>query len=38
MTVKEKRRIIEKYLIQILRRQWGGNDAIHKIVLNEKNN
>jgi hypothetical protein len=38
MTVKEKRRIIEKYLIQILRRQYGGNDAIHKIDINEKNN
>lgn len=38
MTVKEKRRIIEQHLIQILRKQLGGKDAIHKIVLNEKNN
>jgi hypothetical protein len=30
MTVKEKRRIIEQHIIQILRRQMGGNDAIHK--------
>ena len=33
MTVKEKRRIIEQHVIQILRRQMGGNDAIHKIKI-----
>jgi hypothetical protein len=38
MTVKEKRRIIEKHLIQILRRQYGGNDGIHKIDMNGKDN
>jgi hypothetical protein len=39
MTVKERRRIMEQYLIQILiRRQLGGNDGIHKIVKNEKDN
>jgi hypothetical protein len=32
MTIKEKRRIIEQHVIQILRRQWGGNDGIHKIT------
>ena len=32
MTVKEKRRIIEQHVIQILRRQWGGDDGIHKIT------
>ena len=36
MTVKEKRRIIEHPVIQILRRQWGGNDGIHKIGLYER--
>jgi hypothetical protein len=36
MTVKEKRRIIEQHVIQILRRQWGGNDGIHKIGLYER--
>jgi hypothetical protein len=30
MSVKEKRRIIEQHVIQIIRRQLGGNDAIHK--------
>ena len=33
MTVKEKRRIIEQHLIQILRRQLGGNNGIHKIKI-----
>jgi hypothetical protein len=28
--LKEKRRIIEKHVIQNLRRQLGGNDGIHK--------
>ena len=31
MTVKEKRKIIEQHVIQILRRQLGGNDGIHKL-------
>jgi hypothetical protein len=35
MTVKEKRRIIEQGVIQILRSQWGGNDGIHKIIFFE---
>ena len=34
MTVKEKRKIIEQHVIQILRRQMGGNDGIHKINQN----
>ena len=34
MTVKEKRKIIEQHVIQILRRQMGGNDGIHKINYN----
>ena len=29
-TVKEKRRIIEQHVIQIIRGKLGGNDAIHK--------
>jgi alpha-L-fucosidase len=35
MTVKEKRRIIEQHVIQILRRQLGGNNGIHKIKIND---
>jgi hypothetical protein len=38
MTVKEKRRIIEQHVIQILRRQLGGNYGIHKIDVIEKDN
>ena len=38
MTVKEKRRIIEQHVIQILRRQMGGNKGIHKIIKDEKTN
>jgi hypothetical protein len=34
MTAKEKRRIIEQHIIQIIRRQLGGNDGIHKINHN----
>ena len=37
MTVKEKRRIIEQHVIQILRRQWGGNKRIHKISKDGRN-
>jgi len=33
MSIKEKRRIIEQHVIQILRRQMGGNDGIHKIKI-----
>ena len=33
MTAEEKRRIIELHVIQILRRQWGGNKGIHKIKI-----
>jgi hypothetical protein len=33
MTVKEKRKIIEQHVIQILRRQFGGNKGIHKIKI-----
>jgi len=33
MSIKEKRRIIEQHVIQILRRQLGGNDGIHKIKI-----
>jgi len=36
MSIKEKRRIIEQHVIRILRRQWGGNDGIHKIGLYER--
>jgi len=32
MTAKEKRKIIEQHVIQILRRQLGGNEGIHKII------
>ena len=35
MTVKEKRRIIEQHVIQILRRQMGGKNGIHKINHND---
>ncbi len=35
MTVKEKRRIIEQHVIQILRRQWGGNYGIHKLIKDD---
>ena len=38
MTVKEKRRIIEQHVIRILRNQLGGNEGIHKIHMNEKDN
>jgi hypothetical protein len=38
MSIKEKRRIIEQHVIQILRRQWGGNDGIHKIKMNDDGN
>ena len=31
MTIKEKRRIIEEYVILILRRRMGGDRGIHKI-------
>jgi hypothetical protein len=33
MTAKEKRKIVMDHVIQILRRQFGGNDGIHKIKI-----
>ena len=35
MTVKEKRRIIEQHVIQILRRQLGGSKGIHKLIKDD---
>ena len=34
MTAEEKRKIVMDHVIRILRRQYGGNDAIHKTGMN----
>ena len=38
MTVKEKRKIVMDHVIRILRNQLGGNEGIHKIDVNGKDN
>jgi len=34
MTVEKKRKIVMDHVIRILRRQYGGNDGIHKTYMN----
>ena len=38
MTVEKKRKIVMDHVIRILRRQYGGNDGIHKTYINEQTN
>jgi hypothetical protein len=35
MTVEKKRKIVMDHVIRILRKQYGGNDGIHKIKNDE---